>query len=748
MLEKINSKYILETIFSHVGEQKKLELIKYNKKIQNILDVNIINYRIFSGIDKIEDNDGKRKEYDCFGHLIFEGEYIDGKRNGKKKEYNHDGYLVFEGDYINVKKNGKCKEYYTCDRLKFEGEYINGKKNGKCKEYYENGKLKYEGIYLNGEKNGMGKEYYYSRDSFKFSLFSKEDDNNEENILFFEGEYLNDKKWNGKGFDKNGEIIFELKDGTGKCQEYNNNGKLIFEGEYLNGKGWDGIIYDDKQNIICKLIDGKGIMKEYNYNGKLIFEGEYINGDMRKGKVYNSKGKLIFEGEYKNGKKNGKGKEYFYKELGSFRESLFEEINEKEKDYGVGVGELIFEGEYLNGERWNGKGKEYCFELFNPYGNSSAGDYILKFEGEYLNGKRHGKGKEYNKSKKLIFEGEYLYNYRRKGKIYIDGEIEFIGEYLFNKKWSGKGYNYRYHRVYKEDGGIFQNISDRNESDKDDKVIYELKNGNGTVKEYDYNGKLVFEGEIKNGIKDGKVKEYHYNKRGLFLLFEGEYINGNRHGNGKEYNYSGKLVFEGEYLNGKKWNGIEKEYSNDDYNKLKFEIEYLNGKRNGKRKEYNNDGKLIFDGEYLNEKKWYGKGKEYYNNGTLKYEGIYLKGEKNGKGKEYYCSKIVFGNGLFNTINEKENDNNEESKLFFEGEYLNDKKWNGKGFDKSGAIIFELKDGTGKCQEYDNNGELIFEGEYKNGKRWNGKGKECTIFSNFEIEYLNGEIISKKTIHI
>ena len=35
----------------------------------------------------------------------------------------------------------------------FEGEYLNGKKNGKGKEYYYNGNLKFEGKYLNGERN-------------------------------------------------------------------------------------------------------------------------------------------------------------------------------------------------------------------------------------------------------------------------------------------------------------------------------------------------------------------------------------------------------------------------------------------------------------------------------------------------------------------------------------------------------------------------------------------------------------------
>ena len=52
-----------------------------------------------------------------------------------------------------------------------------------------------------------------------------------------------------------------------------------------------------------------------------------------------------------------------------------------------------------------------------------------------------------------------------------------------------------------------------------------------------------------------------------------------------------------------KRNGKEKEYY---YNgKLKFEGKYLNGKRNGEGIEYDDNGELKFKGEYLNgEKKW------------------------------------------------------------------------------------------------------------------------------------------------
>ena len=99
--------------------------------------------------------------------------------------------------------------------FKFEGGFLNGEKNGKVKEYYDNGKLKFEGDYLNG------------------------------------------KIWNGKGFNIDGKTDFEIKEGNGKIKEYydNNNDILKYEGEYLNGKG-----------------------KEYYNNGKLLFEVEYLNG--------------------------------------------------------------------------------------------------------------------------------------------------------------------------------------------------------------------------------------------------------------------------------------------------------------------------------------------------------------------------------------------------------------------------------------------------------------------------------------
>ncbi len=57
------------------------------------------------------------------------------------------------------------------------------------------------------------------------------------------------------------------------------------------------------------------------------------------------------------------------------------------------------------------------------------------------------------------------------------------------------------------------------------------------------------------------------------------------------------MIIGREFLNGKKWNwkGWEFHWNG----KIKFEGEYLNGKRNGKGKAFDKKGEVMFEGEYL-----------------------------------------------------------------------------------------------------------------------------------------------------
>ena len=358
MLKNIKSTYFIQNIFANLDEKRKLKVIKCNKYLQNIININIINYKYFFGRYIIYEQNGIGKEYDGKTNKIrYEGEYEKGKRKGKGKEYNEYGRLIYEGEYLNGKRNGKGKEYYYDGNLKFEGEYKNDKQwigvgydinrrrilyklnnNINGNEYSYFGKLIFEGEYLNGYRNGKGKEYY---------LGGK---------LKFEGEFKNNLEWNGKGYDRFNNTIYELKDGKGLIKEYNRiNGNFEFEGEYINGKR-----------------NGKG-KEYYSDNGILKYEGDYLYGKRNgKGKEYYSdNGKLLFEGEYL----------YDFKIKGKFY------VNDH----------LEYEGDYIWDKKWNGKGYDengnIIYELINGNGNVKEYDNQckLRFEGEYLNGKKKWK---------------------------------------------------------------------------------------------------------------------------------------------------------------------------------------------------------------------------------------------------------------------------------------------------------------------------------------------------------------------
>ena len=233
--------------------------------------------------------------------IKFKGEYINGKRwNGKGyspegkmeyelkdgkgyvKEYHfYKGDLIYEGEYANGDKNGFGKEYFQYNLI-YEGEYFDGEKNGKGKEYFKHGQVKYEGNFYKGKRSGLGKIYYHH---YNYNYYQN---------LRYEGEFLNGRK-NGKGKE-----YFN-------CYEL----KIKFKGEYLNSLKWNGIGYNIDGDEEYELINGKGYVIEYDINNELLYEGEYLNGKRNgPGKIY-KKGKLIFEGNFVEGRKKGPCKEYY-----------------------------------------------------------------------------------------------------------------------------------------------------------------------------------------------------------------------------------------------------------------------------------------------------------------------------------------------------------------------------------------------------------------------------------------------------
>ena len=147
----ISSQYTIKNILSLINDKIKLKLLKYNKNIQKILELKLLDYKRFSGKYIIYDFKTKGKEYEGIDDkLIYEGEFLNGERHGYGKEFG----------YLSISK-------YEDPSLLFEWEYFKGKRNGKGKEYYIKNKI-------------------YSVDK------------NSKIILKYEGDFLNNKKWNGK----------------------------------------------------------------------------------------------------------------------------------------------------------------------------------------------------------------------------------------------------------------------------------------------------------------------------------------------------------------------------------------------------------------------------------------------------------------------------------------------------------------------------------------------------------------------
>ena len=124
MLKKSKSIYFIKKLFTFVDEKTKLDIIKYNKNMQNIMDINLTNYKFYGEKYVVYEENGKGKEYDGdYDILLFEGEYLNGKRNGKGKEYYYDGNIRFEGEYLNGNKwngNGYDNKNNNVYTLKLE----------------------------------------------------------------------------------------------------------------------------------------------------------------------------------------------------------------------------------------------------------------------------------------------------------------------------------------------------------------------------------------------------------------------------------------------------------------------------------------------------------------------------------------------------------------------------------------------------------------------------------------------------
>ena len=112
---EIKSLVILNKIFSNLWIIQELNIISYNKQLQNRLGIDIHNYKRLSNKYKIKEKEGKFREYLINDEVnIFEGEYINAKKISGKL-FNNKGNILLE---LN---EGKGKEYYDNENCNLKG---------------------------------------------------------------------------------------------------------------------------------------------------------------------------------------------------------------------------------------------------------------------------------------------------------------------------------------------------------------------------------------------------------------------------------------------------------------------------------------------------------------------------------------------------------------------------------------------------------------------------------------------------
>lgn len=145
------------------------------------------------------------------------------------------------------------------------------------------------------------------------------------------------------------------------------------------------------------------------------------------------------------------------------------------------------------------------------------------------------------------------------------------------------------------------------------------------------NGRVVYTGDIKNGVCEGKG--ILYNQSGV-VIYEGDFAENKYSGQGKGYSPGGLLQYEGEYANNV-YEGEGTAYHPS--GQIRYKGGFSGGFYSGMGICYEEDGSLIYQGEFQNGL-YHGTGTLFYQDGVRKYEGEFVMGRPQGTGTLYTVS--------------------------------------------------------------------------------------------------------------
>ena len=586
------------------------------------------------------------------------------KMDGESTLISDKSVLIATLTFVEGVANGPCTIFDENGNLFFEGSFVNGYRQGKGKEYDESGNVVYDGLFEKGvkllkmtEMDGYWKEY--DNGTNLKSVSKKDDRGNNDGICFYyeNGKISRLSEWHeGKETPFSGYfklydevnrrwIEGEYKDGirNGVVKELDENGRLISEDFYLNGvklnvvrlNEMDGYWkeYDKNGNLksVCKL-DKCGRYEGYRFcyeNREVIRISQWLNGI-----EYPFVGSFKFYDIYKSKWVDGfcNGSIILNKQPVTEMEGFWKEFDDS--------GNLVNICEIDDNGNYNG----LCYNFEN-----GVLQKICRWEG----GKEipfNGYYKVYDTVQKQWIEGYYE----------NDKQLKMVRSTKMEGYWKEYDENGKLKCICKKDNqGRYEGICYFYENDKIIKIS-EWHEGkevslNGVCKIYDEPHNVWYEGEFRNGRREGKCTEYDDNGH---VIFEGYIKSGNRltpmvtmKHFWEERDSDGNLCRICELNDDGQYDGLSYHYQDNQIRRVSRwnedqETEVMKLFANGVMTVLNNDKKQYVGGfndsiifNYQRE----GEGEEYDIDGeTLLYRGSYKKGKRNGQGKLYHLGNVVY----------------------------------------------------------------------------------------------------------
>ncbi|HZG87167.1 stalk domain-containing protein [Paenibacillus sp.] len=523
------------------------------------------------------------------GFIVYEGEFRGGAPHGAGKLY-RGGELLYEGAFKQGRAEGVGTIYASPDRYYigslvrsvpegqgtlfangrplYEGDWKAGFMDGAGKQYDASGALVYEGEMHQGARNGFGVEYV-------------------DGLPAYAGDWaFGEKTGRGKAFATGGEVAYSggwkagARHGDGYLYSrrtitwYETDGRaIVSEAERESTVARpvtyaDGKLVAEAAALVYTSLDGErgqALLEEAGLSAAVASSEDHLNGlaEIRRsagnratetGVVFASE--LLYVGMVRDGAMHGYGR-------------LYE------------GGELAYAGEFENGIR-HGQGREY------------AGGLVV-YDGGWADGAKEGRGRSYayeeaaqgadEPGTAAIEAGVY-----RGGKLVsVAAGYTYYGEFA-NGAMNGQGV-------------LLERLAD-GKLEKRYEGGFEGGSYEGTGRLY-AGKKLVYEGEFEDGLRSGAGRQY--DALTSAIVYEGEFANDMFHGTGTLYYGVNRVKYEGQFKNGF-MHGSGRLYRDVTHTAnagtgLLYEGTFRSGKKHGYGKEYNGYGSLLYEGEFVDDKR-------------------------------------------------------------------------------------------------------------------------------------------------